>query len=133
MTDPVTDPTTARDLDDAPLAVPDSVCTTAALLHLSALVGLLGNGIGFVLAPLIFWFVKRDDDPFLDDQGKEAVNFQLTMTLAALVSVPLMIVLVGFVLIGLVALAAVVFPVVAAMRARDGEPYRYPATIRFIK
>lgn len=126
------DPMTAHDLADT-TTIPEEVRTTASLIHLSALIGLIGNGIGFVLAPLAFWFIKRDEDPFLDDQGKEAVNFQLTMTLAALVSIPLMIVLVGFVLIGLVALAMIILPIVAAMRARDGESYRYPATIRFIK
>ncbi len=113
--------------------ISDDACKTASLLHLSALVGLLGNGIGFLLAPLIVWFLKRDDDPFIDEQGKEAVNFQITMTLASIVSAVLMVVVVGFVLLPIVLIAMVVFPIIAAMRTRDGEVYRYPATIRFIK
>lgn len=111
----------------------DDACKTASLLHLSALVGLLGNGIGFILGPLVVWFLKRDDDPFIDEQGKEAINFQITMTLAAIVSAVLMAVLIGFVLLPLVLIAMVVLPIVAALKAREGESYRYPATIRFIK
>ncbi len=123
-----------HDLDDTTFAtIPDDVCTKAALLHLSALIGLIGNGIGFVLAPLAFWLVKRNDDPFLDEHGKEAVNFQLSMTLAAIVSAVLMALLIGFVLLPIVLLAMIGLPIIAAMRARDGESYRYPATIRFIK
>jgi uncharacterized Tic20 family protein len=111
----------------------DEACKTASLLHLSALVGLLGNGIGFLLGPLIVWFLKRDEDPFIDEHGKEAVNFQLSMFLAAIVSAVLIIVLIGFVLLAIVGIAMVVFPIIAAMKARNGEVYRYPATIRFIK
>lgn len=111
----------------------DEACKTASLVHLSALIGLLGNGIGFLLGPLAVWLLKRDEDPFIDAHGKEAVNFQLSMILAAIVSAVLIVVLVGFLLLGIVFIAMVVFPIIAAMKARDGEMYRYPATIRFIK
>jgi len=47
--------------------------------HLAALVGLLGNGIGFLLGPLVVWLFKKEDDPFIDEQGKEAVSFQIIM------------------------------------------------------
>jgi uncharacterized Tic20 family protein len=113
--------------------IPEDATRTASLLHLSALLGLLGNGIGFILAPLVVWIFKRNDDPFIDDQGKEAVNFQITMTLAAIVSGVLIVVLIGIVLLPIVLIAMVVFPIIAAMRARDGEAYRYPFTIRFVK
>ena len=126
----MSDSFTAHDLNDT---VPDDVCTTAALLHLSALVGLIGNGIGFVLAPLAFWFIKRDDDPFLDEQGMEAVNFQLTMLLASIASAVLIFLVIGIVLLPIVILMMVVLPIIAALRVRDGEDYRYPFTIRFIK
>ena len=109
------------------------VLTTASFIHLSALLGLLGNGIGFVLAPLVFWLLKRDDDPFLDEQGMEAVNFQLTMTLAAIVSAFMIVVVIGLVLLPIVLLMMTVMPIIAAIRVRDGEDYAYPFTIRFIK
>jgi uncharacterized Tic20 family protein len=104
----------------------------AAICHLSALVGLLGNGIGFFLAPLIVWLIKRQDNPFIDEQGKEAVNFQITMLLAAAVSALLMLVLVGFILIAIVGILMVVFPIIAAVKASEGEHYRYPISIRLI-
>ena len=61
----------------------------AMLCHLSALSGLLGNGIGFLIGPLVVWLIKRDDAPQIDEQGKEALNFQLTMFLAVFICVPL--------------------------------------------
>jgi len=103
------------------------------IVHLSALVGLLGNGIGFLLGPLAVWLMKRDDDPFVDANGKEAVNFQITMMLAAVVSAFLIIILVGFVLLAIIGIMAVVFPIIAGLKAKEGEVYRYPMTIRLIK
>jgi uncharacterized Tic20 family protein len=105
----------------------------AMFCHLAALVGLLGNGIGFVLGPLIVWLVKREEDAFIDDQGKEAVNFQLTMFIAAIISGLLMLIVIGFLLIAIVAALMIIFPIIGATKANEGELYRYPLTIRFIK
>ena len=105
----------------------------AMACHLSALVGLLGNGIGFLLGPLIVWLVKKNDDPYIDEQGKEAVNFQITMFLAALVCLPLMFILIGIPLLLAVGIVAVVFPILAAIKASDGQPYQYPLALRLIK
>jgi uncharacterized Tic20 family protein len=104
----------------------------ATICHLSALVGLLGNGIGFLLAPLIVWLIKRNDHPFLDEQGKEAVNFQITMLLAAVVSGLLMLVVIGFFLLPVVLVLMIVFPIIAGLRASEGTHYRYPLTLRFL-
>jgi uncharacterized Tic20 family protein len=105
----------------------------AMLCHLVALVGLLGNGIGFLLGPLVVWLLKKEDDPFIDEQGKEAVNFQITMFLAAFVSAPFILVLIGIVFLLVIAFLMIVFPIVAAIKASDGEHYRYPLSIRFIR
>lgn len=105
----------------------------AMLCHLSALVGLLGNGIGYLLGPLVVWLMKKEDHPFVDEQGKEAVNFQLTMFLAALVSGVLILVLIGIVLLIVIGILMTVMPIIGALKANDGVPYRYPLTIRFIK
>lgn len=130
MTDTLDHDLSDYDLHEEP---PSDILSTASLLHLSALVGLLGNGVGFVLAPLVFWLLKRDDNPFLDEQGKEAVNFQITMTLASIVAAVLIVLVVGIVLLPIVLLMMTVLPILAALRVRDGEDYRYPFTIRFIK
>jgi uncharacterized Tic20 family protein len=105
----------------------------AMICHLSALVGLLGNGIGFVLGPLIVWLLKKEEDPFIDEQGKEAVNFQLTMMIAAIISGILMLILIGFLLITIVVAMMIIFPIIGGVKANAGEHYRYPLTIRFIK
>ena len=105
----------------------------AMICHLIALVGLLGNGIGFLVGPLVVWLVKREENPFIDEQGKEAVNFQITMIIVALISGVLTLVLVGFILLIVVGLLMIIFPIIAAVKSSDGVHYRYPITIRFIK
>ena len=107
--------------------------TWAMLCHLAALVGFLGNGVGFIVGPLLVWLLKRDTHPFIDEQGKEALNFQITMFIAMLVSALLILVLVGIALLAILGVLEIVFPIIAAFRANKGESYRYPLTIRFIK
>lgn len=104
----------------------------AMLTHLSALLGAF-TGIGFIVAPLIMWLIKKDQSAFVDDHGKEAVNFQITMMIAMVVSGALIIVLIGIVLLPIVFLIAVILPVIAGLKANEGQMYRYPMTIRLIK
>ena len=113
-------------------AAPESVRRTAALLHASAYLGLLG-GVLFLVGPLVVWLLKRDEHPALDAAGKEAVNFHLTMLLAGLVAVPLCFVLIGIPLAFALFVLSVVCPLVAAVRTANGEDYRYPLTIRFLR
>jgi uncharacterized Tic20 family protein len=105
----------------------------AMLCHLSALVGLLGNGIGFLLGPLIVWLLKRDMHPFVDEQGKEAVNFQITMFIAFFVAAVLIFILIGIPLLIALGILDVVLPIVAAIKTSNGEHYRYPFALRLIK
>ncbi len=113
--------------------IPREARKWAMICHIVALVGLIGNGIGFLVAPLIVWLIKKEDHPFIDEQGKEAVNFQITMFIAGFVSVILILVLIGIFLLFLVLLAMIIFPIIAAVKANDGEHYRYPFALRFIK
>lgn len=105
----------------------------AMLCHLLALSGLLGNGIGFLLGPLVAWLVKREDHPFIDVQGREAVNFQITMFLALIVCVPFAFLLIGIPVMIAIGILMVVFPIIGAIQASEGKSYRYPLTIRFIQ
>lgn len=100
--------------------------TAAMIAHLSPLVGL------GVIGPLVIWLLKRDESPFVADQAKEALNFHITVLLAIAASVLLMLVLVGFVAIFVVGVGATVLAIVAAIRANEGEAYRYPFTLRLI-
>lgn len=105
----------------------------AMICHLSALIGLLGNGVGFLIAPLVVWLIKKNEHPFIDEQGKEALNFQITMFLAVLVSIPLCFVGIGIILLPVIGVLMFVFPIIAGIKANDGKSYRYPMTIRFVK
>ncbi|MHC4984521.1 MAG: DUF4870 domain-containing protein [Planctomycetota bacterium] len=93
----------------------------------------LGAFVGGLILPLVLWLVKKDDHPFIDEQGKEAVNFQLTVLIGILISVPLCLVIVGFFFLIIITILNMVFSVLAAIAASKGEHYRYPVCIRFIK
>ncbi len=102
------------------------------LAHFAGLIGFIipfGNLIG----PLIVWQIKKDQMPFVDDQGKESLNFQITISIAAIVCIVLMLVLIGFVLLPLVGLVALVLMVIAGIKANGGERYRYPFVLRLIQ
>lgn len=119
----------------------------AMFAHLSALVGGLltsvFGGWGIVIGPLIIWLVKKDTMPYADEQGKEALNFNITFAIFALVMSGVFgfftFVTLGLGLLLVVpAVAAIVlvwlvFTIIAAIRSNEGRAYRYPVTIRFIR
>ena len=100
--------------------------------HLSSLAGLI-IPFGNILGPLIIWQVKKDSLPFAADQGKEALNFNITIAIAAIICGLLTLVLIGFLLLPLVGLAWLIFTIIGAMKANNGEAYRYPFALRLIK
>ena len=104
----------------------------AVLIHLSALLGFI-IPFGNILAPLVIWLIKKEESPFIDDQGKEAVNFQISMTIYAIISAILIVIIVGFVLLIAVGILEIIFIIIAAVNASNGVKYRYPLSIRFIK
>ncbi|SOD54412.1 DUF4870 domain-containing protein [Pseudoxanthomonas wuyuanensis] len=112
----------------------------AMFAHLSALAALFTGGLGGVVGPLIIWLIKKDTLPFVNDQGKEALNFNITVLIAivalCIVGTILMIVLIGFLfflLAGVVGIAWLVLTIIATIKASNGEAYRYPLTLRLIK
>lgn len=116
--------------------LPDTVRNTISLLHLSALIGVF-TGIGFLLGPLAVWWLKRDEHPAIDEAGKDAVNFQISMFVLGLVAAVLCFTVVGMI-VGVplaiaVGIAAFAFPVIAAVRTTNDEDYQYPFTHRYIK
>lgn len=86
-----------------------------------------------VLGPLLIWLLKRDNSDFVDFHGKEYFNFIISFTIYGIVSSILMIVLIGFLLIFVVGVAALVLTIIAAVKAYQGERFRIPLVIRFIK
>jgi uncharacterized protein len=121
--------------------------TYAMWTHLAGLIGgiaaSLSAGISIVIAllvVLILWLNKREQSPFIDDHGREAVNFQISLLIYILVLLPLIVFLtcgIGFIAAIPLALAIIVLAIVgtimAASSASKGQYYRYPATIRLLK
>ncbi len=104
----------------------------AMICHLSALSGYF-IPLGNLLGPLIIWAIKKDEFTFVDQQGKEAINFQLSMTIAYLVSCVLIILVIGIFLLGILAVYALVMIIIASIKTNDGLDFRYPYVIRFLK
>ena len=104
----------------------------ALFAHLSALIGYVVP-FGSIIGPLIIWQVKKNEMPFVDDQGKEALNFQITVAIIAIICLVLVLILIGILLLWALALANLVFIIIAALAANNGQAYRYPFAFRFIK
>jgi uncharacterized Tic20 family protein len=100
--------------------------------HLAALIGFL-IPFGNLLGPLIVWQMKKNEMPFVDDQGKESLNFQITVSIAVFVCILLMVIFIGILLLPIVGIGALVLTVIGALKANNGERYRYPIALRLIK
>jgi uncharacterized Tic20 family protein len=106
---------------------PDADSKTMAMLA-----HLLGILLGF-LGPLVIWLIKKDQSPFVDDQGKEGLNFQLTCLIGYVIAGATSCFFIGLVIFPIVWLCALIFGILGAMEANKGVPYRYPFNIRMIK
>ena len=114
-------------------------CKWAMACHLSSLAVWTSFPFANILAPLVVWLIKRHDHPFIDDQGKEAINFQLSVTLYFIAAVVILIVLTMLIIGIFMWWILAVFPFVqsglaiyAAIKANDGKRFRYPFTLRLI-
>lgn len=129
----------------APAGIPSAEERQWAMFaHLSALLGGLltsgwGGSFGFFIGPLVIWLMKKDTMPFVNDQGKEALNFAITVSIicvalllltilslgiGALLTIPLLLV---------VGIGSLVLVIMAAIKANEGVAYRYPFAIRLVK
>ena len=120
---------------------PESQARTWNMLcHLSALAGYVGVPFGNLIGPLLVWQIKKHEIPSVEAHGKAALNFQITVTLALFVSTAVAFILaffcVGYLLfplVGLIVLAGLIFPIIAGIKANNGEEYKYPCSIEFLK
>ncbi len=106
--------------------------TWGMLCHISSFAGLV-IPFGNILGPLVVWMIKKDQSWFVNDQGKEAINFQISLTIYGIIAAILMLVLIGFFLLIALGLAWIILTIMAAMKANEGVSYRYPLTIRLLK
>ena len=105
---------------------------SAMLCHLAAFLGFVFP-FGSVIGPLILWQMKREVDPFIDDQGKEALNFQITVAIAWMVCFVLAFAIIGLFLMTALVIATVVLTIIGSIKANKGIAYRYPFTWRLVK
>ena len=99
--------------------------------NIATITHLAGTVFWFIPA-LIVWILKKDDSAYLGDQAKEALNFQITMTLAMFAASILVWILIGFILIPIVWILNIVFCIIAAIATSKGELYRYPLCLRLL-
>ena len=96
---------------------------------LSHLLGLFTCFVG----PLIIWLLKKDDDPFIDRQGKEALNFQITVVIGLFAASVLSFACIGVFLFPVIGVLDLIFCIIASVHASKGQDYRYPISIRLVR
>lgn len=107
--------------------------TWGMLCHVTALSAFIGIPFGNIIGPLIIWLIKKEEFSFVDEQGKESLNFQISMTIYSIISAILCLVFIGFLLLIVVIIADIVLVIMATVKTSRGEGYTYPFTIRLIK
>jgi uncharacterized protein len=112
--------------------VDQAVRNIAVAAHLSTFAGLVVP-FGSVIGPLAVWLTRRDPDPFIDQAGREALNFGISIAIYGLVALVATLMLVGIPLLIVGAIAWVVLASLAAVKASHGQAYRYPPTMRLVR
>jgi uncharacterized Tic20 family protein len=119
--------------DSAARATVDEAARNSAVAaHLSTFAGLVVP-FGSVIGPLAVWLTRRDRDPFIDDAGREALNFGISIAIYGVVALVGALMLVGIPLLVVGVVAWVVLGSLAAVKASQGQAYRYPLTLRLVR
>lgn len=103
----------------------------ATVMHLTLLLAVLTPILGLAV-PLAMWLAKKDQSPFIDDHGKETLNFHISILIYYAISALLVFVIIGFPLLIAVFVLSLIGMIKASLAAKRGEYYRYPACIRFV-
>lgn len=104
----------------------------AMFLHLSMLLGIVVPLAGLI-APIVIWQVKKHDMPAIEEHGKNATNWIISVLIYTVIFFILTFVVVGVFLLIALAILSIVFPIIAGVKANNGEMWQYPLTIAFIK
>jgi uncharacterized Tic20 family protein len=116
----------------APRARREKAREWCMMLHLALLAGHVVP-FGGIIAPIVIWQAKKEDIPDMDEHGRNAVNWVISFVIYVATSAVLCFALIGFVLLPAVLLMNLVFPIVAALKAKDGRVWKYPLAIPFFK
>ena len=104
----------------------------AMFAHLAALIGFV-IPFGTIIGPLVVWQMKKEQMPFVAEQGREALNFQITVGIAFLVSALLSVIIIGFLLMPIIGIGALILTIIAGLQANQGNHYEYPINWRLVK
>jgi uncharacterized Tic20 family protein len=96
------------------------------IMHVLSLVGLS------LIGPLIVWLIKKDESAFINLQGRELLNFQLSILIYALICVPLCFILIGIPMLIVIGIASLILTIIGLVKATEGKIYRFPLTIRML-
>jgi len=86
-----------------------------------------------IIGPLLIWLLKRKTSYFVDHHGKQYINFFISFTIYHIIALLLTFLLIGFVLVPIIAIAAIIITIIAAVKAYNGETYRIPLSIPFLQ
>lgn len=106
--------------------------TWGGLCHFATFAGYI-IPFGGIIGSLIIWLIYKDKSEYINAQGKESLNFQITVFIAVIISIVLSFVLIGLLLLPIVGFGSIVLSIIAGIKAMNGEMYKYPVNIRFIK
>jgi uncharacterized protein len=101
--------------------------------HLGALSVYIGIPLGHIIIPLVIWLSKKQESPLVEDQAKESLNFQLTVSIFGLIFLVFSLILIGIPFLIATGLLHIVFTIIATIAVDKGKSYRYPINFRFIK
>ena len=117
---------------DQPPVLSSDEKTWGMLSHILTLVGFI-IPFGNILAPLIIYLTKKDTMPFTTDQAKESLNFQITLSIVAIINIPLCFLCIGLIILPILIIVWIVFVIMAGLKANAGIAYRYPFALRLVK
>ena len=104
----------------------------AMLCHLSAFAGYFFP-FGGIIGPLICWLTRKDESQWVDQNGKQSMNFQLSITLYMVLAIPLCFILIGIPIVIFLGFLEVICIIIASVKAAKGEEFKYPISIPFIQ
>ncbi len=107
--------------------------TFGMLAHLTALAQLIIPTFGNIIGPLVIWLIKKDQSAWVDKQGKESLNFQISIAIYTVVSIILIPIVIGIILLIAVGIFWLVMVIIASIKANEGIDFSYPLCIRIIK
>jgi uncharacterized Tic20 family protein len=128
------EPVAVYDENGIPMFESDKDARTWGMIsHLSGALVVFGIPFLHILGPLAVWLLKRKEYPFVDNQGKEALNFQISMALYGLVGWLMTLILIGWLILGLLIILNLIFIGMATINVNRGKAYHYPFNLRLIK